>query len=416
MPLSTRGVCRLHQSPEGRCASLRDAPSAHPYPDQCSQTEAACGSGQECGRALRHHVADHDGDSAASADEPPPGQPDCGDLGAVREAELHGAAAALGVARVELLGFRDSGFAGDPPPRSLCAADPAEVAVVLTRLAVELRPVVVMVLDGSDGHRDHLAVRTAMRAAPQIGAPAPRHWRACQRAPSSATDPAGTFRDSPVTRRSATAAAPDRLLDTLRPCPAPHEQALPLTRHEVASGHVEAPTTGHGSLLLVDDCLKGLQTAVEAGDPHLPRPGRCWGRPLKGVGAAGVVERLDPLRLPLVRQSMTAGHLCNCPPRSRNRQQVGQRPLRSIDGTNRVRLDLPRGVHAGGPAELVRTLEGHNGLCYATIKILTVNESRGIEIPAGSRGPDGRPLGPHVFTVDNCPAGGVLLLTDEEED
>jgi N-acetyl-1-D-myo-inositol-2-amino-2-deoxy-alpha-D-glucopyranoside deacetylase len=99
------------------------------------------------------------------AGEPSPGQPDCGDLGAVREAELHGAAAALGVARVELLGFRDSGFAGDPPPGSLCAADPAEVAAVLARLAVELRPAVVMVLDGSDGHRDHLAVRTGMRAA-----------------------------------------------------------------------------------------------------------------------------------------------------------------------------------------------------------------------------------------------------------
>ena len=65
---------------------------------------------------------------------------------------------------------------------------------------------------------------------------------------------------------------------------------------------------------------------------------------------------------------------------------------------------------------LVRTLEDQNGLRYATIKILTVNESRGIEIPAGSRDPDGRRLGPHVFTVDNCPAGGVLLLTDEEED
>jgi hypothetical protein len=42
----------------------------------------------------------------------------------------------------------------------------------------------------------------------------------------------------------------------------------------------------------------------------------------------------------------------------------------------------------------VRTLEGQDGLRYATVKILTVNESRGIEVPAGSRGPDGRPLGP----------------------
>jgi hypothetical protein len=82
---------------------------------------------------------------------------------------------------------------------------------------------------------------------------------------------------------------------------------------------------GHGSLL-VDDRLEDLQIALEAGDPHQPRPGRCWGGPLKDVGAAGVVEHLDPLRLPILRQSMTAGHLCNCPLRSRNRQEVGQRP------------------------------------------------------------------------------------------
>jgi LmbE family N-acetylglucosaminyl deacetylase len=99
------------------------------------------------------------------AGELPPGSPDCGDLGAVREAELHRAAAALGVARVELLGYRDSGFDGPPPPGSLCAAAPADVAAVLARLAADLRPDVVVVLDGSDGHRDHLAVRAAVRTA-----------------------------------------------------------------------------------------------------------------------------------------------------------------------------------------------------------------------------------------------------------
>ena len=35
--------------------------------------------------------------------------------------------------------------------------------------------------------------------------------------------------------------------------------------HEVASGHVEAHTTGHGSHLLVDDRLDDLQTSLEAG-------------------------------------------------------------------------------------------------------------------------------------------------------
>jgi N-acetyl-1-D-myo-inositol-2-amino-2-deoxy-alpha-D-glucopyranoside deacetylase len=99
------------------------------------------------------------------AGEPPPGSPDCGELGAVREAELHRAAAALGVTRVELLGYRDSGFDGPPPPGSLCAAAPVDVAAVLARLVADLRPDVVVVLDGSDGHRDHLAVRAAARTA-----------------------------------------------------------------------------------------------------------------------------------------------------------------------------------------------------------------------------------------------------------
>jgi LmbE family N-acetylglucosaminyl deacetylase len=53
------------------------------------------------------------------------------DLGTVREGELRRAAVHLGVARVEVLGYRDSGFDGD------------------------------LVLDGSDGHRDHQHVRAA---------------------------------------------------------------------------------------------------------------------------------------------------------------------------------------------------------------------------------------------------------------
>src|SRR5215213_6739889 len=40
---SHRGVCRPHRSPEGRFASLRDGPTAHPSPDRCSRTEAGCG-------------------------------------------------------------------------------------------------------------------------------------------------------------------------------------------------------------------------------------------------------------------------------------------------------------------------------------------------------------------------------------
>jgi LmbE family N-acetylglucosaminyl deacetylase len=97
------------------------------------------------------------------AGEPTPG---CtGDLGAVREAELRRAAARLGATRVELLGYRDSGFDGEPPQGSLCAAPVAAVAGVLERLLTELQPGVVVVLDGSDGHRDHRHVRAAVHAA-----------------------------------------------------------------------------------------------------------------------------------------------------------------------------------------------------------------------------------------------------------
>jgi hypothetical protein len=56
----------------------------------------------------------------------------------------------------------------------------------------------------------------------------------CRRARPAAGG-ARTSRDSPVTRRSATAAARHRLLDTLRPCPAPHKRAVPLTMHEVVT-------------------------------------------------------------------------------------------------------------------------------------------------------------------------------------
>ncbi|MFP5370986.1 MAG: PIG-L family deacetylase, partial [Actinomycetes bacterium] len=84
------------------------------------------------------------------AGEPPPGSAGPGDLGAVREAELRRAAERLGAARVELLGYRDSGFDGEPPPGTLCAAPVAAVAEVLERLLTELRPAVVVVLDGSD--------------------------------------------------------------------------------------------------------------------------------------------------------------------------------------------------------------------------------------------------------------------------
>jgi N-acetyl-1-D-myo-inositol-2-amino-2-deoxy-alpha-D-glucopyranoside deacetylase len=101
--------------------------------------------------------------------EPAPGlshvPPSPEQLGEIREAELRAAAAVLGVTRVEVLGWRDSGVDGDPAPGSLCAADRADIHAAIADLLVRERPDIVVTLDASDGHRDHAAVRDATLSA-----------------------------------------------------------------------------------------------------------------------------------------------------------------------------------------------------------------------------------------------------------
>jgi LmbE family N-acetylglucosaminyl deacetylase len=87
------------------------------------------------------------------------------DLGALREAELRDAAQILGVGTVRLLEHRDSGMDGPADPRALVAADPARLANEVRHVIEELRPDLVITLDGSDGHRDHTAIRDATLAA-----------------------------------------------------------------------------------------------------------------------------------------------------------------------------------------------------------------------------------------------------------
>lgn len=108
------------------------------------------------------------------AGEPAPGV-DLGDrsLADLREEELREAAALLGVARLELLGFTDSGMSDEPPAGSLCAADAAAVAAALRALAEDVDPDVVVSLDAADGHRDHARVRdAAVTVAAERGVPA----------------------------------------------------------------------------------------------------------------------------------------------------------------------------------------------------------------------------------------------------
>ena len=87
------------------------------------------------------------------------------DLGAVRERELHEAAAVLGVSKVDLLDFVDSDMSGEPAPGTLVAAPLEEVVDAVRRAVEDFEPDVLVTLDASDGHRDHERVREATVAA-----------------------------------------------------------------------------------------------------------------------------------------------------------------------------------------------------------------------------------------------------------
>jgi LmbE family N-acetylglucosaminyl deacetylase len=92
-------------------------------------------------------------------------------LGERRRKELGEAAAILGVARVEVLGYRDSGMIGTPEnedPDCFWQTPVDEAAAKLARILCEERPEVFTVYDdhGNYGHPDHIQVhRVGVRAA-----------------------------------------------------------------------------------------------------------------------------------------------------------------------------------------------------------------------------------------------------------
>ena len=88
-----------------------------------------------------------------------------GDLGALREAELREAAGLAGVDEVEVLGLLDSGMDGDPAPGTLCATPLADLAETVRDIVARHSPDVVITLAGSDGHRDHIHLGTAVSQA-----------------------------------------------------------------------------------------------------------------------------------------------------------------------------------------------------------------------------------------------------------
>jgi LmbE family N-acetylglucosaminyl deacetylase len=87
-----------------------------------------------------------------------------GGVGELREGELRAASAALGVSEVELLGFADSGLTGDAGPETLAGAPFDEVESAVRNALARYSPDVVVTLDGSDGHRDHVRVRDVLTA------------------------------------------------------------------------------------------------------------------------------------------------------------------------------------------------------------------------------------------------------------
>ena len=87
------------------------------------------------------------------------------DLGTLRERELLAAARHLGVDRVDLWAFADSGMSGPPPPGSLATTPARDLAQAVHRVVEDVRPTALMTLDASDGHRDHVAIRAAVEDA-----------------------------------------------------------------------------------------------------------------------------------------------------------------------------------------------------------------------------------------------------------
>ncbi len=89
---------------------------------------------------------------------------------ATRHAELRCAAEKLGLSQVYMLGYRDSGMAGNPSnhhPDALASAPLEQVTAQVTRLIRMLRPHVVVTFDPVGGYRhpDHIATHQATVAA-----------------------------------------------------------------------------------------------------------------------------------------------------------------------------------------------------------------------------------------------------------
>jgi len=133
-------------------------------------TVVCCATRGEAGEVVAAALPPGREEGALSLDE----------VGAIREGELRAAAAVLRVESVRLLGLTDSGMGGEPGQDTLVACDLAELSRRLADVMDEVRPAVVVTLDGSDGHRDHERMRDATLAALDLAAwDVPRAYLSC---------------------------------------------------------------------------------------------------------------------------------------------------------------------------------------------------------------------------------------------
>ena len=128
-----------------------------------------------CGSVLARAAAAGDDTAVLCATRGEAGESrvDADDVAALRERELKAAAAILGVGVVRLLDHVDSGLTGDPAPGTLAVAELSRIAAEVAAVIDELRPDVVVTLDASDGHRDHMVVRDATLSAVDAAAHRP---------------------------------------------------------------------------------------------------------------------------------------------------------------------------------------------------------------------------------------------------
>lgn len=142
---------------------------AHPD-DETFGTGSLLAHAHRCGASVTVACA-----TRGEAGDPTPGSvPDGTTLAEVREAELHAAAAMLGVGDVVVWDWLDSGMDGEPGSDTLCAAPLDDVVGAVAELVEARRPTVVVTLDGSDGHRDHVRLRDATLAAVEAASWSPR--------------------------------------------------------------------------------------------------------------------------------------------------------------------------------------------------------------------------------------------------